>query len=271
MLPPGKKSLYEIYVLYDPADRLTNAATLLEYCLAQLAPNLRRADGSAPNLSDRLRHSAGQLPEARRLQPAVQARNRLVHAQGQPVTPGELAAATQVLLEALMGLLPSLPPALAQAVRGGPPAAAAEQAPAVNFRGLIFAHHKRDAGAQWGMQLLVTFMALGLRGRSAVLLVSFFDRSGSPLLDQDRNYATGRGEAAVWARFTPHSDREDFFLFPLFMPYAQLHVPPGHHIVRCRAAAYLLVGEQQSSLLAESDDEMFSVVRTGDDYTGGVA
>ena len=89
MLPLGKKSLFEIHKINDPADRLTSAATLLEYSLVQLDPHLRLADGSAPSLSDRLRGMKGQVGDLGSILQAVQVRNRVVHAQGGQPAGGE--------------------------------------------------------------------------------------------------------------------------------------------------------------------------------------
>ncbi len=271
MLPAGKKSLFEIDRIADPADRLTNAASLLEYALVLLDPYARRPDGAAPSVSDRVRGLGDQLPGGASVLWALQVRNRVVHAQGAPVTEADMAAAAPVVLEAIAGLLPSLAPAAAQALRGLPAAPARSAAPtaAVAFRGLIFDLHARGADGQWGLALMVSFTALGLRGQTGTILIRFLDHFGSPLRDLDGNYGTESGDVAVSLAFTPARDRQDFNVIPVFMPYTQLHLGQGRYVIGCRAEAYLVQG-QQVTPLGESGIEKFSVLRTGDDYTGGV-
>jgi hypothetical protein len=272
LLPIGKKSLVEIGHLYDPADRLTNAATLLEYSLVQLAPGFRQADGSAPSLSDRLRSLQGQVPDVGSILRAVQVRNRVVHAQGTMVTKGEIESAGPILLGAVAALLPSLAPNVAQAISGAQAATAQPrvQAPAVNFRGLIFSHDEQGAAGQFGMSLLITFTAISMRGQTGIILLHFLDWIGFPLPDKDGNYRNVRGEVARSERFIPQSDKIDFMLFPMFMEYHQLHLTEGRHIIRVRASAYLIEG-QQSTLLSESSEVSCSIIRTGDYYMAGAA
>ena len=77
------------------------------------------------------------------------------------------------------------------------------------------------------MQFQVDFTAQNLQDVNCQLAIHFYDSSGNILFDQNNNYGTDQGQVFVGQFFVPDSNSASYTAFELFIPYSELHLPPG--------------------------------------------
>jgi len=123
MLPPGKYPLPVIRREKDPVRKVTDSATLLEYLLTSIQPELKRNDGKPLMLGDRVQSYEHLFTDVRDVNFALGVRNFLVHAdadRGHPSMPQEIERAADHLLRAIDDVLPYVPPDIARDSRSDP-------------------------------------------------------------------------------------------------------------------------------------------------------
>lgn len=112
MLPIGTRTLREIDDQTNPADRVRDAGSLLEFALVAIAPNLTDDSGSTKvDLGARVRHHDKLFSNPKDVSWAIGIRNDLTHHDsGRPKPfPDEVERAGNHLLSAIRELLPVLP------------------------------------------------------------------------------------------------------------------------------------------------------------------
>ena len=114
-----------------------------------------------------------------------------------------------------------------------------------------------EQGGELGMAIVASFGVQNM-GRWDGRLVAFFrDDEGVDLADQDGKYKTTDGKVAASASFATKTDDDRLDDQRVFIPYSQLHLPPGRHAVR-----YLLFVRQMNPVkdLVRWDERRVEVV-----------
>lgn len=130
---------------------------------------------------------------------------------------------------------------------------AAVPSPEVSYRDMWVDYGVYESGRQ-GLRVHLKFNVQHMKGKPCRAEVLFSQVSGLPLTDQNGRYATSEGKVAVTADFSPQYDSSDFNDLVMFIPYDELHLPSGKHMLKLNAGLYY--GEDgQFELLGEGFPE----------------
>jgi hypothetical protein len=95
----------------------------------------------------------------------------------------------------------------------------------------VWADHNQIQNGQKGVIIHVAFDADNSRGRQCSVVAYFHYGSGQPLKDQNGEYVSSVGTVSTIDRFTPNYDNSHYSDYPLFIPYAELHIEGSHQIM----------------------------------------
>ncbi|MCU0724657.1 MAG: hypothetical protein MUE73_02540 [Planctomycetes bacterium] len=103
-------------------------------------------------------------------------------------------------------------------------------APAAEIRE-VWVTHNHPVGNGWGMAIHVRVVVSGLRGQAVNLVAWFFGGDGTRLNDFDGAYRTQDGQVSAALTLTPLYDVAEFPECIVVVPYDQLHLAPGRHLL----------------------------------------
>ena len=92
--------------------------------------------------------------------------------------------------------------------------------------------HDRHRDGQRGMLIHAKITIGNHRDKEARVVAYFNKRDGSPLKDFNESYHTEDGQVSVGEDVVPIYDSSTWNDFVLFMPYGELHMTAGHHLLK---------------------------------------
>ena len=93
--------------------------------------------------------------------------------------------------------------------------------------GNVWLEHNVMFQGQNGMRIHVAFTAHYLAGTSLEVSAGFSDAKGTILWDTNGMYRFPDGSVGVGSNAVPNYESTVFNDFVLYLPYAELHLPPG--------------------------------------------
>ncbi len=96
----------------------------------------------------------------------------------------------------------------------------------------IWVDYDITEGGKRGMRIHTAFRVLGMKGVGSYLQIKFQKRDGTALMDKNGEFVHEDGSVAAFVKLRPGFDPAVFDDEPIFMPYSELDLTSGKHLLR---------------------------------------
>ncbi len=96
----------------------------------------------------------------------------------------------------------------------------------------IWVDYDITEGGKLGMRIHTAFKVFGMKGVGSYLQIKFQKRDGTPLMDKNGVLVHEDGSVAAFVKLRPGFDPAVFEDEPIFMPYSELDLPAGKHLLK---------------------------------------
>ncbi|MFZ2901105.1 MAG: hypothetical protein WA004_20915 [Saprospiraceae bacterium] len=114
-------------------------------------------------------------------------------------------------------------------------------------------------GIQKGMRIHMQFNLKRLKDMPCMAMARFYHDTGQPLADTNGQFSTPDGKVSARMDFSPQYDSSDFHDFTMFLPYEELHLPPGEYILKFDGGIYILKNGRLEQLGEGFPPQRFSI------------
>lgn len=99
------------------------------------------------------------------------------------------------------------------------------------FSRITVEHNVEQDGVK-GMHLLLDFSISGMKDKEGRCTIYFYDQDGVKLKDQNGSYRASDGQICVGRDITPGYETSYYTDYKVFMPYRELELSPGTHVLK---------------------------------------
>lgn len=96
----------------------------------------------------------------------------------------------------------------------------------------IWVDYDITEGGKRGMRIHTAFKVFGMKGVGSYLQIKFQRRDGTALMDKNGAFVHEDGSVAAFVKLRPGYDPAVFEDEPIFMPYSELDLPSGKHLLQ---------------------------------------
>lgn len=89
-----------------------------------------------------------------------------------------------------------------------------------------------------GLRVHANLDVWNAKGKELRMECYFFDSSGRPLKDFNKNFYSGDGQVCAVMSFRPSYDASTYSDLSVFIPYSELHLSSGYHTIECRTTIF---------------------------------